>query len=118
VRQFNLAAADIGKLAVELVDAAGVVLASPTVLTGAHPAAAYAAFVVNALRPKAKYLAIIGSFGWGGRMVEQLQGILGNSKALILEPVLAKGLPKDEDFKKLDELAGRIAQIHKKTKDN
>ena len=96
VRQFNLVGADIGKLAIELVDAAGVVLAGPTVLAGAHPAAAYAAFLVNALRPKAKYLAVIGSFGWGGRMVEQLKGLLANSKAEILEPVLAKGEPKDD----------------------
>jgi flavorubredoxin len=112
VRQFNLVAADIGELATELVDAAGVVLASPTVLTGAHPAAAYVAFLVNALRPKTKYLAVIGSFGWGGRMVEQLKGLLASSKAEILEPVLAKGEPRDTDYKKLDELAEKIRAKH------
>jgi flavorubredoxin len=116
VRQFNLVGADIGKLAIELVDAAGVVLASPTVLTGTHPAAAYAAFLVNALRPKTKYLAIVGSFGWGGRMVEQLKGLLASSRAEILEPVLAKGEPRDTDYKKLDELAEKIASKHKELK--
>lgn len=116
VHQFNLATADIGKLAVSLVDAAGVVLASPTVLAGAHPAAAYAAFLVNALRPKTKYLAVIGSFGWGGRMVEQLKGLLANSKAEILEPVIAKGEPKNEDFRKLNELAEKIVSKHKELK--
>lgn len=114
VQQFDLVTADIGKLAIELVDAAGVVLASPTVLTGAHPAAAYAAFLVNALRPKIKYLAVIGSFGWGGKMVEQLKGMLTNNKAEILEPVIVKGEPKDEDFQKLDNLAEEIAKRHKK----
>jgi flavorubredoxin len=113
VQQFNLVGADIGKLAVEMVDAAGIVLASPTVLTGLHPAAAYAAFLVNALRPKTKYLAVIGSFGWGGRMVEQLKGLLVNSKAEILEPLLIRGEPKKQDFKKLDELAEKIAEKHK-----
>ncbi|MGB8227390.1 MAG: FprA family A-type flavoprotein [Sedimentisphaerales bacterium] len=108
VQQFNLVGADIGKLAVEMVDAAGIVLASPTVLTGAHPAAAYAAFLVNALRPKTKYLAVIGSFGWGSRMVEQLKGLLVNSKAEILEPLLIKGEPREQDFKKLDELAEKM----------
>ncbi|MFA5293535.1 MAG: FprA family A-type flavoprotein [Phycisphaerae bacterium] len=116
VEQFNLVGGDIGKLAIESVDAAGIVIASPTFLTGAHPAAAYAAFLVNALRPKTKYLAVIGSFGWGGRMVEQLKGLLPNSKAEILEPVLAKGEPKEEDFKKLDELAEKIANKHKEYK--
>jgi flavorubredoxin len=116
VQQFNLVGADIGKLAVEMVDAAGIVLASPTVLTGAHPAAAYAAFLVNALRPKTKYLAVIGSFGWGGRMVEQLKGLLINSKAELLEPLLIKGEPKGQDFEKLDELAEKIASKHKELK--
>jgi len=114
VKQFNLVGVDIGKLAIEMVDAAGIVLASPTVLSGAHPAAAQAAFLVNALRPKTKYLAVIGSFGWGGRMVEQLKGLLGNSSAEILEPVIAKGEPKSEDFQKLDKLADEIAKRHKK----
>ncbi|MGA2916129.1 MAG: FprA family A-type flavoprotein [Sedimentisphaerales bacterium] len=116
VQQFNLVGGDIGRLAVETVDAAGIVLASPTVLTGAHPAAAYAAFLVNALRPKTKYLAVIGSFGWGGRMVEQLKGLLANSKAEILEPVIIKGEPKKQDFKQLDELAEKIAGKHKELK--
>jgi flavorubredoxin len=114
VKQFNLIGVDIGKLAIEMVDAAGIVLASPTVLSGAHPAAAQAAFLVNALRPKTKYLAVIGSFGWGGRMVEQLKGLLVNSSAEILEPVIAKGEPKSEDFQKLDKLAEEIAKRHKK----
>ncbi len=113
ILQFDLVGADIGRLAIESVDAAGIVLASPTFLTGAHPAAAYAAFLVNALRPKTKYLAIIGSFGWGGRMVEQLKGLLANSKAELLEPVLIKGEPKSEDFGKIDELAEKIAERHK-----
>jgi flavorubredoxin len=116
VLQFDLVGADIGKLAIESVDAAGIVLASPTFLGGAHPAAAYAAFLVNALRPKTKYLAIIGSFGWGGRMVEQLKGLLANSKAELFEPLLIKGEPKGEDFRKLDELAEKIVEKHKELK--
>ena len=75
VKQFELSTVDIGKLAISLVDAATVVIASPTVLTGAHPCAAYAAFLANALRPKTRFASIIGSFGWGGRMVEQLLGL-------------------------------------------
>lgn len=116
VLQFDLVGVDIGRLAIESVDAAGIVLASPTFLSGAHPAAAYAAFLVNALRPKTKYLAVIGSFGWGGRMVEQLKGILANGRAEILEPVIIKGEPKGHDFRKLDELAEKIASKHKELK--
>ncbi|MCU0276834.1 MAG: FprA family A-type flavoprotein [Acidobacteria bacterium] len=109
----NLVQTDIGELAKELVDASTVVLATPTVLGGAHPAAAYAAFLVNALRPKLKFAAIIGSFGWGGRMVESLVASLGNVKVELLEPVLAKGAPAEKDFQALDNLAAAIAAKHR-----
>ena len=112
VRQFNLAVTDLGRLAIALVDAATVVLGSPTVLAGAHPKAAYAAFVANALRPKTKFASVIGSFGWGGKMVDQLTGLLSNLKVELLDPVIAKGQPKEEDFRALDELADRIAARH------
>jgi flavorubredoxin len=113
VQQFDLVGADIGKLAIETVDAAGIVLASPTFLTALHPAAAYAAFLVNALRPKTKYLAFVGSFGWAGKIVDQLKQMLGTTRAELFEPLLIKGLPRDEDFKKLDELAEKISNKHK-----
>jgi flavorubredoxin len=110
---FNLIHTDIGELANELVDASTVVLASPTVLGGAHPAVAYAAFLANALRPKLKFASIIGSFGWGGRAVENLLASLGGLKVELLEPVLAKGCPKENDFQALDKLAAAIAAKHR-----
>lgn len=113
VRQFNLAVTDLGKLAIALVDAATIVLGSPTVLIGAHPKTAYAALVANALRPKTRFASIIGSFGWGGKMVEQLTGLIANLKVEVIEPVIAKGQPKDEDFAALDKLADQILAKHK-----
>jgi len=116
VRQFNLTTVDIGKLAMALVDAATIVVGSPTVLTGAHPKAAYACILANALRPKAKFASVIGSYGWGGKMVEQITGLLANLKVEIIEPVIAKGSPKDSDFTALDNLAEKIAAKHKELK--
>jgi flavorubredoxin len=113
VRQFNLTSTDLGRLAIALVDAATVVLGSPTVLTGAHPKAAYAAFVANALRPKTRFASIVGSFGWGGKMVEQLTGLLANMKVELLTPVIAKGQPKEEEFLALDMLADQILAKHR-----
>jgi len=113
VRQFELSTIDIGKLAIALVDAATVVIGSPTVLTGPHPCAAYAAFLANALRPKTRFASIIGSYGWGGKAVEQLAAMMPNLKAEILEPVLAKGTPKDADFAALGTLADQILAKHK-----
>jgi len=113
VRQFELSTVDIGKLAMALVDAATVVIGSPTVLTGAHPCAAYAAFLANALRPKTRFASVIGSYGWGGKMVEQLTGMMPNLKAEILEPVLVKGYPKSDAFASLNRLADEILAKHR-----
>jgi flavorubredoxin len=113
VRQFNLVGVDIGELAMALVDAATVVIGSPTFLVGPHPAAAYAAMLTNALRPKTRFFSIIGSFAWAGKMVEQLTGMLSNLKVEVMEPVVAKGLARDEDFDALDKLADNIAAKHR-----
>ncbi|HNS14059.1 MAG TPA: FprA family A-type flavoprotein [Syntrophorhabdaceae bacterium] len=110
---FNLTVTDIGKLAMALVDAATIIVGTPTVLAGPHPLAAYAAFLANALRPKVKFLSIIGSYGWGGKAVETLAGMIPNLKVEVLEPVLCKGLPSQNDFSALDRLAESVAQKHK-----
>jgi len=115
VQQFDLAVTDIGKLAMALVDAATVVIGTPTVLVGPHPNVAYAAILANALRPNLKFISIIGSYGWGGKAVEQLAAMIPNLKVEILEPVLSKGFPKEADFKALDSLADTIAQKHKES---
>ena len=98
VKQFDLADSDIGKLAGALVDAATVVIGTPTVLTGPHPAAAYAAFLANAIKPKVKFASIIGSYGWGGRTVEVVAGMIPNLKVEIIPPVIIKGYPKEADI--------------------
>ena len=104
---------DIGKLAIALVDAATVVVGSPTVLVGAHPLAAHAVFLFNALRPKTRFASIVGSYGWGGKMVEQLSSMMPNVEVQVLEPVLAKGEPKEENYLALDRLADEILAGHK-----
>jgi flavorubredoxin len=113
VEQFNLAVTDIGKLAMALVDAETIVVGTPTILAGPHPYAAYGAFLANAVRPKAKFLSIIGSYGWGGKTVEILAGMISNLKVEVIDPVLCKGVPSESDFKALDALAATIAEKHK-----
>jgi flavorubredoxin len=95
------------------VDAATVVLGSPTVLAGPHPNVAHVAFLANALRPNIKFASIIGSYGWGGKTVEVLTSLIPNLKVEVLEPVLCKGYPRETDFKALEKLAEAIAQKHK-----
>jgi flavorubredoxin len=116
VKRFDLTSADVGKLAMSLVDAATIVIGTPTVLAGPHPLAAYATFLANALRPNIKFVSIIGSYGWGGKTVETLSGMITNLKAEVLEPVICKGFPEKADLDALDRLAEAVAQKHKQNK--
>jgi flavorubredoxin len=113
VYQFNLAATDIGKLAISLVDAATIVLGTPTVHVGPHPSVFYAASLANLLRPKARFASVVGSYGWTSKAIEQIAGLIPNLKVEILDPVLCKGYPKEADFKALDNLAETILKKHK-----
>ncbi len=112
VKVFNLSTADIGEMAMALVDAATMVVATPTVLSGAHPMAIYAAHLVNALRPKLKFVGVMTSYSWGGMAVQQLKGCLSAISPEVLEPVMIKGLPREEDLVKIDELADEIFKKH------
>jgi flavorubredoxin len=116
VKTFNLTKTDIGELAKSLVDAATIVIGTPTVLVGPHPAAVYATFLANALRPKTRFASVIGSYSWGGKMLETISGMLTNLKVELLQPVIIKGYPKTEDFKALDRLADDILNKHKELK--
>ena len=115
VEPFNLTATDIGKLAVSLVDAATLVVGTPTVLGRPHPNVLYAAHLVAALRPKLRFASVIGSYGWGGRAVEEIASIIAQPELELLPAVLCKGLPRADDFAALDALADAIAARHKES---
>ncbi len=113
VKRFDLPHSDVGKLAMSLVDAATIIIGTPTILTGPHPAASYAAVLANALKPGLKFASIIGSYGWGTKVVETLAGMIPNLKVEIIPPVIIKGYPKEADFEALDKLADAIVDKHK-----
>ena len=112
VHLFDLAVTDIGKLAMAMVDAATLVVGTPTVQVGPHPVVFYAAHLANALRPKLKYAAVIGSYGWSTKAVEKIAGLIPQLKVEILGAVMCKGLPHAEDYAALDALADQIQKKH------
>ena len=112
VDPFDLTSTDIGRIAEAVVDAPTLVIGTPTVLGGPHPSVVAAAFLVNMLKPRLKYLSVIGSYGWGGKTVETLTEMLSGLYAEVIPPVMCKGLPNDEDFRVLDTLADAIALRH------
>jgi flavorubredoxin len=112
VERFDMTTADTGQLAMSLIHAPTVVIGTPTVLGMPHPMVIPAAYLTNVLKPNVKYVSIIGSYGWGGKTVEQLTGMLSNIDVEVLTPVLSKGYPGTNEQAQLDALADSIAQKH------
>jgi len=110
VRIFDIPNSDVAHIAKELVDSPVVVVGSPTVLAGAHPAAAYVTMLVKALRAPTKYAAVLTSHGWSGGAVKALQDILAGTKIEVLEAVDAAGRPTDDDLNEVVKLADRIVE--------
>ncbi|MGM0603160.1 MAG: FprA family A-type flavoprotein [Bacillota bacterium] len=108
VKPFNLTDVDLGDLAISLVDASTIVIGTPTVLTGPHPAAVYAAYLANVLKPKTRYASIIGSYGWAGKMTDKLLELMPNLKVDLYEPVVAKGHGDNDDYEEIDRLVEEI----------
>jgi flavorubredoxin len=113
VDRFDLTVTDLGQLAMALVEAGTIVIATPTVLEGPHPLAASAAYVVNMLNPKARFVAAVGSFAWNSKAITKLQGLLEDTKAEWLPPVVGRGHPGAEVTHALDGLADAIALRHR-----
>jgi len=118
IEKLNLEDADTGRVAMAMVDSATIVLATPTVLAGPHPKAIYAAYLASLLRPKVKFLAVMYSYGWGGKTVEVLANILSGLKAELVGQIGVKGLPMENEFKLIDELAISISDKHQNFKKN
>ena len=112
VRLFDLTVTDLGRLAMAMIDAATLVIGTPTVNIGPHPLVFAAANLANILRPKLRYASIVGSYGWSSKAVEQIAGLIPNLSVEILEPVICKGMPKTDDFTALSALADKIAERH------
>jgi len=114
VRPFNVSDPDTGALAMELVDAATVIFATPTVLFGPHPDMVSIAYLANLIKPKTRYASIIGSYGWGGKTIEVLTSMIPHIKAELLDPVYIQGAPDEKTRGDLQKLADAIAMKHGK----
>jgi flavorubredoxin len=112
VRPFNLTRTDTGELAMALVDAATVVIGTPTVLFGPHPRIVSATYLANLLKPKTRFVSVIGSYGWGGKTADMLVKMLDHVKVEVIPPVIVKGMPDEAALLALDQLADAIVKKH------
>jgi flavorubredoxin len=115
IAKYNLTVSDIGDIAKDLVDSRAIVLGAPTVLGGAHPLAVYAAYLVKALRPPAKFAAVLSSYGWGGGAIRHLQENLGQSKMEMVGSLEINGPPTEDDVNQIVEMGRTLAKKIKET---
>lgn len=104
---------DLGDLAMALVDGTTIVLGTSMVVAGPHPASVNIAYIASILKPKAKIASFVGSYGWGGNLFGVLGDILAKLRLDVIEPVMVKGKPITDDFKKLDDMVQSIVEKHK-----
>lgn len=100
----------MGEVIEDTVDASCLIMAAPTVLVGPHPSAGALALLINAFKPGLKQIGLIGSFGWGSQIEKRFYSLLPQIKAEKLDTLLVKGLPKEEDYKLLDDYAEMVKE--------
>jgi len=110
---YNLLVADVSHVMRDLVDASAIVIGAPTVLNGAHPLAIMMTEIIRAIKPRAKLVALFGSYGWGRGAVKMMMERLQQSGFEILETLEVRGKPKREDLEKAVSFGKHLAQIIK-----
>ena len=101
VSLYNLAVADVGDVAKDLVDARAIVLGTPTVLGKMHPLAVYAAHLVKVLKPPLKLGVVLTSYGWGKGALSQAVEMLGPTGMEVVGSVEINGSPTESDLEKV-----------------
>lgn len=109
----DLVTVPLNELAGFLTDAATIVLGSSVIMAALHPVAVSTAFLLDRLKPKAKFAAVIGSYGWSPNPLKNAAELLPSWKVEVVGAVIAKGHPKAEAMKELDALADTIAAKHR-----
>jgi flavorubredoxin len=109
----NLINLPLNELAGPLTDVATIVLGSSVIMAALHPLAVYAAFLLDRLKPKAKFAAVIGSYGWSPNPLKKAGELFPSWKVEIVGSVICKGHPGDDVMAELDALADTIVAKHK-----
>ncbi|HHL41035.1 MAG TPA: FprA family A-type flavoprotein [Candidatus Bathyarchaeota archaeon] len=107
---YNLATADIGDIAKDLVDSKGIVLGTPTVLGRMHPLAVYAAHLVRVLKPPAMFGVVLTSYGWGKGALDHASEMLGPTGLELVGAVEVNGAPSNEDYDEINQIGVTLAK--------
>lgn len=106
----NLANADIGDIAKDLVDSKAIVLGTPTVLGKMHPLAVYASHLVKVLKPPAKLGVVLTSYGWGKGALAHAVELLGPTGLEVVGAMEINGPPSDNDINQIKAIGEELAK--------
>jgi flavorubredoxin len=110
VSTYNLAHADVGDIARDLVDSSGIVLGTPTVLGKMHPLAVYATHLVKVLKPPLKYGVVLTSYGWGKGALSHALEVLGPTGIEVVGSIEVNGPPKENDLEEIRQIGQKLAE--------
>ncbi|MBL7011953.1 MAG: FprA family A-type flavoprotein, partial [Kiritimatiellales bacterium] len=113
VELHDLVTVPLNELAGLLTDAATIVLGSSVIMAALHPVAVNTVFLLDRLKPKAPFAAVIGSYGWSPGPLKKAAELLPSWKVELVGSVITKGHPGEEAMAELDALAETIAAKHK-----
>jgi flavorubredoxin len=107
----SMHAAHRSDVATELLDAAGLVVGSPTLNNQVFPTLADVMTYLKGLKPLRLCGASFGSFGWSGEAARVLNGWLEEMDVdVVAEPLTLKYVPSDEDLARCREHGRKIGE--------
>ncbi len=105
----DIAAADLGDIAKDLVDSRAIVVATPTVIANAHPLALHATYLAKLLKAPANYVALIILYAWGSAADKQLIEVLKDVKAELVGVVKINVALSEKDVESIKSLARELS---------
>ena len=106
----NLAVADVGEIAEDIVDSRAIVIGTPTVLNNPHPLVANVSHLVKVLHPPARYALVVGSYGWAGGAVKAVAEALGQLGIDVVGVAEVNGPLSEEELAQINDLARELAK--------
>jgi flavorubredoxin len=111
VKVMSLKSSHRSDVITELIDAAGLIVGSPTINKNMFPTVADFLYYAKGLKPLNKVGASFGSFGWSGESVKDVHQIMKEDMKIemIDEPLKIRYVPSNEDLKICFDLGLKIA---------
>lgn len=96
----------------EILDAAAVIIGSPTLNNNIYPTVADLMVYIKGLKPIDKIAAAFGSYGWSGEAIKQVNKEFEDMKFEIVDPGLkVQYVPNEEDINNCLALGRKIGQL-------